>query len=76
RKGAALAQDLGFAATTTTFGVVENDVVARPAKALWSIPGIKAKAFVDYQNDVHRKDLGLAVNEGYGHVELAKRYTT
>ena len=25
---------------------------------------------------MHRKDLGLAVQEGYGHVELAKRYTT
>ncbi len=34
------------------------------------------KAFVDFQNDVHLKDLGLAVREGYGHVELAKRYTT
>ena len=38
--------------------------------------GAKGKAFVDYQNDVHLKDLGLAVAEGYGHVELAKRYTT
>ncbi|KAA3501880.1 sarcosine oxidase subunit alpha [Rhizobium rhizogenes] len=76
RKGVTLAQDLGFAATPATFGVVENDIVASPTKPLWSIPGIKAKAFVDYQNDVHRKDLGLAVSEGYGHVELAKRYTT
>lgn len=37
---------------------------------------MRGKAFVDYQNDVHSKDLGLAVKEGYGHVELAKRYTT
>ena len=36
----------------------------------------RARPFVDYQNDVHLKDLGLAVSEGYGHVELAKRYTT
>ncbi|MFT4000914.1 MAG: sarcosine oxidase subunit alpha [Rhizobium sp.] len=76
RKGAALAENLGFAATPPIFGMVENDIEARPAKALWSIPGIKAKAFVDYQNDVHRKDLGLAVSEGYDHVELTKRYTT
>ncbi|MCZ7498704.1 sarcosine oxidase subunit alpha [Agrobacterium sp. ST15.13.015] len=76
RKGAALAQELGFASAAPTFGAVENDIVAPPAKPLWSIPGIKAKAFVDYQNDVHRKDLGLAIREGYGHVELAKRYTT
>lgn len=25
---------------------------------------------------MHRKDLDLAVQEGHGHVELAKRYTT
>jgi sarcosine oxidase gamma subunit len=47
-----------------------------PSRPLWSIPGIKSKAFVDYQNDVHTKDLRLAVQEGYGDVELAKRYTT
>jgi len=33
-------------------------------------------AFVDLQNDVTRADLEQAVQEGYGHVELAKRYTT
>ena len=33
-------------------------------------------AFVDYQNDVLRSDLELAVREGYEHVELVKRYTT
>ena len=36
----------------------------------------KGKAFVDLQNDVTRKDLELAVREGYAHIELAKRYTT
>ncbi|KQM31015.1 sarcosine oxidase subunit alpha [Rhizobium sp. Leaf68] len=75
-KGAELAQALGFAASAPSFGPVEHDVVAAAAKPLWFIPGVKAKAFVDYQNDVHRKDLGLAVAEGYAHVELAKRYTT
>ncbi|MCP4471156.1 MAG: hypothetical protein GY815_10800 [Gammaproteobacteria bacterium] len=34
------------------------------------------KAFIDLQNDVIRTDLELAVDEGYDHVELAKRYTT
>ena len=33
-------------------------------------------AFVDFQNDVTRTDLELAVQEGYDQVELAKRYTT
>jgi len=52
-----------------------EDIQARTSP-LWSVKGAKGKAFVDYQNDVHLKDLGLAVREGYGHVELAKRYTT
>jgi sarcosine oxidase subunit alpha len=40
------------------------------------VPGARSKAFVDYQNDVHVGDLGLAVREGHGHAEHAKRYTT
>ncbi|GEO86150.1 MULTISPECIES: sarcosine oxidase subunit alpha [Alphaproteobacteria] len=68
--------DLGFEVPTADLPAVENDIVPAPAAPLWSIPGIKTKAFVDFQNDVHLKDLGLAVQEGYGHVELAKRYTT
>ena len=44
--------------------------------ALWYVAGAKSKAFVDFQNDVHVGDLGLAVREGHGHAEHAKRYTT
>ncbi len=44
--------------------------------ALWYVPGARSKAFVDFQSDVHAKDLGLALREGFGHVEHAKRYTT
>jgi heterotetrameric sarcosine oxidase alpha subunit len=33
-------------------------------------------AFVDLQNDVTRNDLEQAVEEGYQHIELLKRYTT
>lgn len=55
---------------------VESEEGIRSPAPLWSIPGIKDKAFVDFQNDVHLKDIGLAVREGYSHVELAKRYTT
>ncbi|SFJ81206.1 sarcosine oxidase subunit alpha [Celeribacter neptunius] len=36
----------------------------------------KAKAFVDYQNDVTAKDLRLAVREGMRSIEHVKRYTT
>ncbi len=42
-------------------------------------PGIHTpggKAFIDLQNDVTRDDLALALREGYGHIELAKRYTS
>ncbi|ACM38818.1 MULTISPECIES: sarcosine oxidase subunit alpha [Rhizobium/Agrobacterium group] len=67
---------LGFTIQTLDMPSVEGDIIPTPAKPVWSIPGIKTKAFVDFQNDVHTKDLGLAVQEGYGHVELAKRYTT
>lgn len=38
-------------------------------------PG-RAKAFVDYQNDVTAKDLRLAVREGMRSIEHVKRYTT
>ncbi|MET2832857.1 sarcosine oxidase subunit alpha [Mesorhizobium shangrilense] len=75
-RGAAIAQELGFAAQPFDAGPVDGDVVAPPARPLWNIRGVKGKAFVDFQNDVGRKDLDLAVQEGYGDVELAKRYTT
>jgi sarcosine oxidase subunit alpha len=72
---AALAE-LGISASPCDIPEIEGAVASSSAQPLWSIPGIRAKAFVDFQNDVHLKDLGLAVREGYGHVELAKRYTT
>lgn len=34
------------------------------------------QVFIDFQNDVTRNDIELAVQEGYAHVELVKRYTT
>ncbi|GHD13085.1 sarcosine oxidase subunit alpha family protein [Tianweitania populi] len=55
---------------------VEGDLSGRVEKPLWSIPDNSGKAFVDYQNDVTRRDLDLAAQEGFGHVEMAKRYTT
>ncbi len=67
---------LGFSSPAFTGTMIEEAYPAPPAKPLFTIPGVKTKAFVDFQNDVARSDLGLAVQEGYGHVELAKRYTT
>jgi sarcosine oxidase, subunit alpha len=34
------------------------------------------RAFVDFQNDVTAKDLGLALREGFESIEHVKRYTT
>jgi len=53
-----------------------DDDYSLASAPLFTVPGVTTKAFVDYQNDVARSDLDLAVREGYGHVELAKRYTT
>ncbi|MEO8651078.1 MAG: sarcosine oxidase subunit alpha family protein [Hyphomicrobiaceae bacterium] len=44
--------------------------------ALWHVSGGHGLAFVDFQNDVTTKDIGLASREGYRSVELLKRYTT
>jgi len=74
-KAAAVAADLGFSTVANPLPSVGEDV--DPSfTALWYAPGAKAKAFVDFQNDVHVKDLALALREGFGHVEHAKRYTT
>ena len=39
-------------------------------------PALRAKAFLDFQNDVKVSDVRLAAREGYVSVEHAKRYTT
>ncbi|MDF2234146.1 sarcosine oxidase subunit alpha family protein [Albimonas sp. CAU 1670] len=49
---------------------------APPPRALGALGGPKGKRFVDFQNDVTTADLARAKQEGYGHPELAKRYTT
>jgi sarcosine oxidase subunit alpha len=74
RKAAEIAAELGRAAAPAEFPVSE-EAEESVAKPLWRVPG-NGKAFVDFQNDVKADDLGLAVREGYDHVELAKRYTT
>ncbi len=67
--------EIGIAAKPFDPGTVEDDpdFTVTP---LWYVPDSISKAFVDFQNDVHADDLGLAVREGYGHVEHTKRYTT
>ncbi|MCA1442612.1 sarcosine oxidase subunit alpha family protein [Ensifer sp. IC4062] len=74
-KASVIASELGFKPAQDA--LPETGEEADPSfTALWYAPGAKSKAFVDFQNDVHAKDLGLALREGFGHVEHAKRYTT
>ena len=39
-------------------------------------PALRAKMWLDFQNDVKVSDVQLAAQEGYASVEHAKRYTT
>jgi len=68
-------RDIGRTPTDVTLPDVEQRDDTRSAPP-WRVDLVRGKAFVDFQNDVKVADLGLAVREGYGHVELAKRYTT
>ncbi|MDF1856081.1 sarcosine oxidase subunit alpha family protein [Pseudooceanicola sp.] len=57
------------------------DLPEAPIEPVWMMPqgagsGLRAKAFLDYQNDVKVSDVQLAAQEGFESVEHAKRYTT
>ena len=43
---------------------------------MWHVGGSPGTAFVDLQNDVTAKDIGVAASEGFRAVEHLKRYTT
>ncbi|SFV16078.1 sarcosine oxidase subunit alpha [Methylobacterium sp. 174MFSha1.1] len=59
-----------FAASPTLTGF-------RPVRAMpTDADPAKVRAFVDFQNDVTAKDIGLAVREGFRSIEHVKRYTT
>lgn len=52
-----------------------------PLEPVWIMPQgagveLRAKMWLDYQNDVKVSDIQLAAREGYSSVEHAKRYTT
>ncbi|WFR99853.1 sarcosine oxidase subunit alpha family protein [Rhizobium tumorigenes] len=74
-KAAAVIASLGFSVQGHDLPEVEGEYDPSFAAA-WHVPGARDKAFIDFQNDVHAKDMGLALREGFGHVEHAKRYTT
>jgi sarcosine oxidase subunit alpha len=76
--GAAVARNLDKVASVSPY-VVEYDRigtgVSHTELPTDQDPG-KARAFVDFQNDVTAKDLRLAVREGMHSIEHVKRYTT
>lgn len=76
--GATAATRAGFAASEASYRVVEPDSEA--VAAFWIAEtgekvSRRAKAFVDYQNDVGAADIELAIREGFESIEHIKRYT-
>ncbi len=76
REGAAAVPGAGAAARREVIGDDEADC----GGVLGALPHGRdpahVKAFVDFQNDVTAKDIGLAVREGFRSIEHVKRYTT
>ena len=76
--GALAASATGFAASAQSFNVSEP--APEPIAAFWIAEtgepvSRRAKAFIDYQNDVGASDIELAVREGFESIEHIKRYT-
>ena len=74
-RAAAVVSKLGRTAPAAAVHDVDEAVHAGH-QPVWYVGGARSKAFVDYQNDVHVKDLALAQRENYTSIELTKRYTT
>ena len=77
--GRAAAQALGHKGTSEAPKAEAEDM--QPIRPIWKMPlnapyKLKAKAWLDYQNDVKVSDVELAAQEGFESVEHAKRYTT
>ncbi|WP_136637426.1 sarcosine oxidase subunit alpha family protein [Pseudooceanicola onchidii] len=80
-QGLAAAQAVGQAGTTPADLPALTARDDRPTEPVWLMPAsakrdLRAKAWLDYQNDVKVTDVQLAAQEGYESVEHAKRYTT
>jgi glycine cleavage system aminomethyltransferase T len=74
RQGAAAAHDLGFTSPAVSVPVADDE--PSTLRAFWHVAGHNGTAFVDQQNDVTAKDIGIAWKEGFRSVEHLKRYTT
>ncbi len=77
--GVAAAVDAGFEAEAPSVPEVPEENEASTL-TVWQVPStmpeVKAKRFVDFQNDVTSADIKLALREGYSSIEHVKRYTT
>lgn len=72
--------DLGFTAGDSA-PLTASDPATGPLLAAWILPTkataqMRAKSWLDFQNDVKVSDVQLAAREGYESVEHTKRYTT
>ena len=79
--GARAAADLGYGEGRAGPPPRTDPVAEQAPESRWLAPGggrsaVGDRHFVDYQHDVTVADLELAVREGYGAPEHAKRYTT
>ena len=72
--GTAASKDTGFKAAANQLPRTDDE--ATGVTPLWHVTESKTKAFVDFQHDITREDVALAVREGFHSVELLKRYTT
>lgn len=72
RVAAKVADDLGL---STDVAVPAADQTPYAISPLWAVPG-KGRKWIDFQNDVHVKDIKLAAQENFRSVEHMKRYTT
>jgi sarcosine oxidase subunit alpha len=72
--GAMAAVECGF--PMATHAVPHSDDETSAITPLWHVKASRAKAFVDFQNDVTTRDITIANQEGFRSVEHLKRYTT
>lgn len=69
----AVVKTLGLKAAPVVFP--DADATPYVITPVWSVAG-KGRKWIDYQNDVHVKDIELAARENFRSVEHMKRYTT
>jgi heterotetrameric sarcosine oxidase alpha subunit len=74
RVGEAATRELGFAPVAAIIPRAADEPYT--ITPLWRVAGSRGQTFVDLQNDVTAKDIGLAQQEGFRSVEHLKRYTT